>query len=99
MALAPPTGEVGNEDVLAQMKLGLVEEDPASRATTTAVEWRSQLLAHAGRGPRVRSSGSGLRVKHPVNDLGHAVRRDREEVLVRCASDRGIGHGESVPGA
>ncbi len=39
-ALALPTGDVWNKDIVVEMKLGFEQDDPPARSTTTSTECR-----------------------------------------------------------
>src|SRR5260221_14643637 len=54
-ALTSPTAQIGHEDVLAGMTLGLVDDPPASRAIVPEVE-RAKDGAETGGGYRVARS-------------------------------------------
>src|SRR5690554_5866821 len=43
--LSAPSGEIGNQNVLSQMQLGLVQQPPAARAITPAVKRAAELHA------------------------------------------------------
>ena len=80
--LPPPTGEVGYEDVLAQMQLRFVDDPPAPRATRVVVKWTADLRAQRRTGVRVAHGRTRVRVEHTVNNLGDPMGGGIEYVLV-----------------
>ncbi|HEY0484155.1 MAG TPA: hypothetical protein VGD37_41835 [Kofleriaceae bacterium] len=98
--LAPPAGEIRDDDVVAEMKLRLVEDEPASGAAATALERRTELLSHRrGCGGR-RAAGAIRQAQLAADDLGdHALRRV-DHVLIGCTSLLDwVHHERTVPAA
>ena len=81
-ALTPPTGQVGHQHVLAEMKLRLVEDPPASGSALAVVEW-SKHRAEAGRGNRVARRRPRAQEELAVQDLRHLVLGGAQHVFVR----------------
>ena len=102
-ALAPPAGKVGNDDILAEVKLRLVDDPPAAGATFAEVERVADLAAKNGTGACVRRGGSRLGVERPADDLGHHMRRRVDHVAVSRPACRtvvgslGPGHLRGLP--
>src|SRR5688572_2759062 len=82
--LAPPTCNVRDEYVATEMHLGLVEDPPSTRATTTEVERRTEEEAQARRCNRVRPGRPRRRVQFSFDQLPDDVLREAHQVLVRC---------------
>ena len=67
-------GQIRDDHVAAvQMKLGLVEDDPAARATFAAVERPVERTAQPRCGTGMRSGGTRMGSKHAVDDFGDEV--------------------------
>jgi hypothetical protein len=91
-ARSAPTGQVGDEDVRAQVKLGLVENDPATRAAAATVEGIADDHPEQRCDGRVGSARAGVRVKLAANDFANNVTRQLEEVVVRGTARGDVCH-------
>lgn len=76
-----------------EVKLGLDEDDPATRSATTAVEGAIELTSQARGGARVGRRRSRTGVKLTVQNLSHQMSGYRLEVIVRGTGPCWIGHG------
>jgi hypothetical protein len=81
-AIAAPAGQVGNDDIVAQMQFGFVENPPPSRITPTGVEWAADFNAEGARRARVPQRRSRRRVQFTAQDLRDQVVRNLEQVAV-----------------
>jgi hypothetical protein len=72
-ALPFPAREVGNDDVLAQVKLGLVENPPSARASSAAMVGGAEDDPESGGGERMPTGGTGAGVQVSIHDLAHLV--------------------------
>src|SRR5262249_9394378 len=75
-ALTAPAGPVGNQDVVAQVQLGLEDDPPAPGTGWVAgvpVEGPDQVAARYRGGVRVRRSGARGHEELAVDDLGDLV--------------------------
>src|SRR5690606_33408854 len=81
-ALAPPTCQVRHEDLLAQMKLGLEQDDPATGPAASPMKWRPKLASKNRGGQCVLGRRTRKRVQHTKQDLPGDVRWQRQDVLV-----------------
>ena len=96
--LASPAREVRNEDVIAEVQLGLVQDDPAPGPTTTAVERRTELFTERARGARMKGRWTWVRIEDAVKDLSDDVLRQALEIRERRGSScRSGGHIPSLP--
>src|SRR5712691_1623783 len=94
--LAPPAGEVRHEHVVTEVQLGLEEDPPAAGTAPSVVEGRAQPgPEHRGR-KRVPRGRARRHVQVPVHDLGDAVRRDLENIVVGGAALHGRCHHPSL---
>ena len=80
--LPAPPRQVGNQDVLSEMQLGLVDDPPSAGAAATPVEGSREFAAQSRTRQRVRHCRPRLRVEDSVDDLGHPIGRGVEHVLV-----------------
>ena len=83
--LAPPAGEVGHDDLLSEVKLGLVEDPPAPGAAAALVERSPDEEPKPGRRHRVSRGRPRAQEQLAIQDLGHLVLRGVQHVLVRRA--------------
>jgi hypothetical protein len=99
--LAAPAGEIRHEHVVAEVQLGLVDDQPAARAVTSAIERTAELDAEDRRGARMRERRPRRGVELAVEHLRDVMLRDRNEIVVSGAFlQRLRGHGTSLtPGA
>ena len=81
-ALAAPAGEVGDEDVGAEVELGLDGEVPAAGAAGAALDGPSRRPAMRKVAREWRERRAGVEVQAAAGDLGDHVRRRVEDVLV-----------------
>ena len=91
-AATPPAGEIGDQDVGAEVKLGLDQDDPAARRARTAEVEGAKCAAEPRGGARVARRGAGLGDQGTAHDLGDAMAGDFEELLVDRASARWFAH-------
>ena len=57
--IAPPACEIRDEDLVAEVELGLLEDQPAARAAAAAMERRAELVAERHRRGGGKRGGSG----------------------------------------
>src|SRR2546422_32307 len=96
--LAPPARKIRDEDIVAEVQLGLVQDPPAARLPCRArrlVEG-AQVHAHRRGGERVGRGGPGARDQLAVDELGHQVLGSLDDVLVGGPPSRGA-HRASIP--
>jgi hypothetical protein len=91
-ALVSPACEVGHDDVLVEMQLGLVEENPATRAQDAAVERAPSSAPSRDAARACGIAGRGFVVEDSEEDLGDLVRRRVEDVLIGCVSANRLRH-------
>jgi hypothetical protein len=94
--LPPPAGKVRHEDIIAQVQLRLVQDDPAAGAASAAIEGAIELAAEVRRGPGVQRRRTWTRQELAADDLGNDVVGRSEHILVGCLLASGIGH---LPGS
>ena len=93
-ARAPPAGEIGDDDVLREMQLGRVEDQPTPGPAATAIERTGKVASEDARGAGVRHSGTRRRVEHAADDLTDLVRWQGLEIGVgRAGFGRSRRHG------
>jgi len=80
---APPACQIGHHDLAHDVKRRFVEDDPSARAAAASLEWGAELLAQRRCGDGVRRSRARARDQLAVDDLGHQVFRDLEQIVVR----------------
>lgn len=80
--LATPAGDVGNEHLLDDVQLGLVQDHPPSGATSPSPESTVEIRAERRGRQSVARGGPGARHELPVDDLRNQVLGDLQEVLV-----------------
>src|SRR5260221_14504200 len=80
-ALTSPTAQIGHEDVLAEMTLGLEEDSPAS-GTIVPVPKRDKGAEELGASNRVPRRGPRAQEKLAVQDLRHLVLGGVQHVFV-----------------
>ena len=95
--LAPPAGDVGHQDVLAEMQLRLVDDPPAAGAAFAEVERIADLTAQNGTGARMRRGRSRMGVERSLDDFGDHVRRRVDHVLIGRGAFEGFS-GRLGPG-
>lgn len=78
--LAPPAGEVGDEDVFAEMELRLDGEVPSFGPDSTEATGQMEFRAGDGR------PGEGVDVQVAPGDLRDQVRRGVDDVLIGRAA-------------
>ena len=81
-ALAAPAGEVGDEDVGAEVELGLDGEVPAAGAAGAALERAVELAGHAKLAREWREAGRGWRWRRPLAISATMCGGRVEDVLV-----------------
>jgi hypothetical protein len=84
-ALPSPTRHVGYQNVVSKVKLRLEENPPTSRivaSPTRAVKARGDLSAKSGGCVSVRERRTRAREELAVQDLGHLVVGNGQEILV-----------------
>lgn len=91
-ALATPTGDIGDEHVSMQVKLGLIEDDPSTGTATTAVERPIELCSKARGSTSVVRRRTRARDQLAVEELCHEICGDLSEVIVCRATPGGISH-------
>lgn len=74
-ALAPSTGEVGDDDLLAQVQLRLVYDLPGAQTSTPMIEGAADFDPEHRSGSGMRHGRARVEMKSAANDLGHHVRR------------------------
>lgn len=94
-ASASPASKIGNEDVAAQVELGLIEDDPATQSVIARIEG-SKLDPQAGGCPRVWGPWTRMRDDFAIHDLGDEVVGDGEEIFVGRLTTSGRDHGRSI---
>ena len=75
-----PTSEVGDEDVVSEVQLGLDDDPPAAGAAPAELKRRAEVDLKGRPRQRMRRGRSGIGVQHTIDDLGHnggAVRPGR----------------------
>jgi hypothetical protein len=82
-ALAAPAGEVGHENIVSEVQLGLVEDPPAPWTTAAAVIRRPELASQDGRRHSVTWSGPGRHDELAGDDLANDVLGQRQQIVVR----------------
>lgn len=91
-ARAPPAGEVGDQHVGAEVKLGLDGEVPAGGAGRAAAGPLVEATGHAEGGAGMAQRRAGVEMQAAVRDLGDHVRGRVEHVLIgRGARGAGLG--------
>jgi hypothetical protein len=87
-----PAGKVRDQDVVAQMELGLVQQNPPARSAPASLEGRPKLFAKRRRRGGVRACGTRMCVQDAMQELGDQVVGRRQDVLIRGVLAGGIGH-------
>lgn len=77
------------------MELGLGEDSPAARSTTTAIEGPAQGAAQTGAGIGVTRRRTRGGVQLAIDDLGNKAVRHLQEIFIggRRATPAGLTHG------
>ncbi|HMG57659.1 MAG TPA: hypothetical protein VK601_29365 [Kofleriaceae bacterium] len=96
--LAPPAGQIGHDDVVAEVELGFVQDQPAARAAAAAHERRAKLVAEHRPGGHRRTGGSVEQPELAADDLGDHVLRRVDHILIRGTSLVRWLHGGSLAG-
>ena len=91
----PPARQIGDQNIVVQMKLRLVEDDPSAGTTAAAIERTVEMAPQSGCGACVRDARTRLGVQNAVDDLGDNTSGCREDILVGSAALRRAGHGRS----
>ena len=86
---ASPARQVRHDDVLDEVKLRLVEDDPATGPPLAAMKRRTELSTEDARHVRVGQRRPRVHVEDTAEDLPHHVRRERRDI--------GIGRGTRRP--
>ena len=86
--LPAPSRKVGDQDVLAQVQLRLVDDPPTPGAAPTPAERSSELRTELRACQRMRHGGSGVGVECPVDDLGDALRDAASMIAMRSGDAR-----------
>lgn len=82
-ALAAPAGEIGHEDLIDDMDLGLVQDDPPAGTRATATPERgAEVDAQAGRGGGVAEGRPRADDELAIHDLPDEILGERQQVLV-----------------
>jgi hypothetical protein len=79
-----------------QMQLGLVQNDPTTRAPAAAIEGAAQQVTQARGRSGVARGRPRLRHELTGDDLGDEVLRNREQILVGRAALDGSSHALNV---
>src|SRR5690606_12537592 len=82
--LTAPAGDIGHQNVTAQMELRLVEHPPAAGSTYAAPEWPAQGVAQHGIGQRMPGGWPRMNLQLTVDDLPHDLRGQFDQILVAC---------------
>ena len=85
-----PSGNVGNENVVAEVQLRLDQDPPSARTGSRgrAMEHRYEITHDLGTGQRVTTGGMRAHDELAVDDLRDHRVRDSDEVLVGRATLR-----------
>jgi hypothetical protein len=94
-SLFAPAGKVGNDDVVTEVQLGFVEENPTPRTAAATVEGTAEVHPEHRRRSGVRRGRPRIGVERAEEHLRDHVRRSVEHVLVGRAFSCGIDHDAS----
>ena len=82
-SLAAPARDVRDQDVLAEVQLGLEQDPPSARATAAEPERVSEACPETGLRQRLQRGRPRADIQRSVDDLGDPMRGGIEHVLVR----------------
>jgi hypothetical protein len=96
-AFTAPPGEIWDQDMQTEVKLGLVEDDPTAGAPAATVKRIAEHHGQDRRGSYVRPVGAGLGVQLAAHDLANDGPRQSEQVFVARAARGRRGHRLAPP--
>ena len=79
---APPAGEIGDQDIVTQMKLGLVDDPPSAGAVLAEIEGIADFSAKHRTRPRMRRGRPGMGVQASFHNFGHHMGRRVQHVAI-----------------
>ena len=82
----------------AQVKLGLVHEDPPARPAIAELKRRPEHVSERAGCNGMPRRRPWMRHQAAEQNLGHQVLRHRQQVLVSCGTLCGLGHRNLVAG-
>lgn len=95
-ALAAPADDVGDEDVVAEVDLGLDQDPPAAGAAAALVERPVHLVADCADRVGVPEPRTRVEIERAADDLGDLVGGSVDDVLVGGGAVDGLMvHGEA----
>src|SRR3990167_9026408 len=81
-AFTAPAGDIGDDDVAAQVQLRFVENPPAAGTALAPIEWVPEIAAQRGISLGMFRRGARMGVQLAEENLSHQVFREGEEVFV-----------------